>query len=333
MPRAERLRVGLAGAGMISRHHLIAWSRLPAARVVAVCDPDRARARARAEAFSIGHVFGAADEMLDGAALDAVDIATPRATHADLVRRAAARGIDVLCQKPLAPDHAEAAALVAAVDGRARLMVHENWRFRPYYRQAKAWLAAGLIGEVRSCRLAAVSSGLLPDPAGRRPALDRQPFLAREPRLIIAELLIHHLDVARWLLGPLRLKDTRIHRADVPVIGETAADIRLETGSGAPVEIVGDWAAPGRPPRSGDVMAVTGTRGTLRLAEHRLELDGAERRCLTYDPDAAYQASFDAAIAHFAACLRTGDVFETSGADNLATLQLVDAAYAAADGG
>jgi predicted dehydrogenase len=38
------LRVALAGAGMVSRHHLIAWSRVPAARVVAVADPDRARA-------------------------------------------------------------------------------------------------------------------------------------------------------------------------------------------------------------------------------------------------------------------------------------------------
>lgn len=330
MPGAERLRVGLAGAGMISRHHLIAWSRLDSVQVVAVCDPDRERAQARAVEFAIPNVYGSADDMFGGVAIDAVDIATPRETHADLVRLAAARGIDVLCQKPLTPGHVEAAALVAEVGGIVRLMVHENWRFRPWYRQAKAWLDAGLIGEVEAFRLAAISSGLLPDAEGRRPALERQPFLAHERRLIIAELLIHHLDVARWLLGPLQVRAADLSHGDAPVVGETGADIRLETETGAPVEIIGDWAAPGQPPRQGDVMEIRGARGTLRLADHRLELDGAGRHGLTYDPEAAYQASFDAAIAHFVSCLRTGDTFETDGTDNLATLQLVDAAYTAA---
>ena len=330
MQRAERLRVGLAGAGMISRHHLIAWSRLESVQVVAVCDPDQGRAQARAAEFAIPEVYGTVEDLLNGTAIDAIDIATPRETHVDLVRLAAARGIDVLCQKPLAPDFGEAKALVADVGGSARLMVHENWRFRPYYRQAKAWLEAGLIGGVEAFRLAAISSGLLPDADGRRPALERQPFLAHERRLIIAELLIHHLDVARWLLGPLKVSGTDISHGDAPVVGETGADIRLVTETGAPVEVIGDWAASGQPARPGDVMAITGARGTLRLAGHRLELNGVERRSLTYDPAAAYQASFDAAIAHFVDCLRSGGAFETDGTDNLATLQLVDAAYAAA---
>ena len=330
MPAADPLRVGLVGAGMISRHHLIAWSRLDAVRVVAVCDPDQDRAQARAAEFAIPEVYGTVEDMLNGTAIDAIDIATPRETHVELVRLAAARGIDALCQKPLAPEFDEAEALVAEVSGSIRLMVHENWRFRPYYRQAKAWLEAGLIGEVEAFRLAAISSGLLPDAEGRRPALERQPFLANERRLIIAELLIHHLDMARWLLGPLQVRAADISHGDAPVVGETGADIRLVSETGAPVEVVGDWAAPGQPPRSGDVMAVKGARGTLRLADHRLDLDGIDRRSLTYDPDAAYQASFDAAIAQFVDCLRTGEAFETDGSDNLATLQLVDAAYAAA---
>ncbi len=330
MPAADPLRVGLAGAGMISRHHLIAWSRLESVQVVAVCDPDHGRAQARAAEFAIPNVYESADDMLDGVTIDAVDIATPRETHAGLVRLSARHGIDVLCQKPLTPAFDEAKALVAAVAGSVRLMVHENWRFRPWYRQAKAWLDAGLVGEVEAFRLAAISSGLLPDGEGRRPALERQPFLAHERRLIIAELLIHHLDVARWLLGPLQVRAAEISHGDAPVVGETGADVHLVTETGASVEIVGDWAAPGQPPRSGDVMAVKGARGTLRLADHRLDLDGIERQSLTYDPEAAYQASFDAAIAHFVDGLRTGGAFETDGADNIATLQLVDAAYAAA---
>jgi predicted dehydrogenase len=130
------LRVGLVGAGMISAHHLIAWSRVPEAKVVAIVDPDLSRAAARAAEFGIPRHYASLDELLDREkAIDAVDIASPRETHARLVRLAAERGIDVLCQKPLAPTFGEADALVRDVEGRIRLMVHENWRFRPYYRQ------------------------------------------------------------------------------------------------------------------------------------------------------------------------------------------------------
>jgi D-apiose dehydrogenase len=83
------------------------------------------------------------------------------------VRLAAERGIDVLCQKPLAPTCAEAEALVRDTDGRIRLMVHENRRFRPYYRRIAAWANEGALGTLTSGSIAVRSSGLLPDADGR----------------------------------------------------------------------------------------------------------------------------------------------------------------------
>jgi predicted dehydrogenase len=122
--------------------------------------------------------------MLGAERLDAIDIAAPRENHASLVRMGVARGLAVLCQKPLAPTLAEAEALVAETRG-ARLMVHENWRFRRYYRDAATWLPAGAIGAVQQCQITLLTSGLLPDPDGNRPALVRQPFLLHEPRLLV----------------------------------------------------------------------------------------------------------------------------------------------------
>src|SRR5262245_29379893 len=129
------LRVALAGAGMISRHHLIAWSRRSDAKVTAICDPDRGRAAERAAAFGIPAVHESLEALLASETVDAVDIASPRETHAPLVLLAAEHGLPVLCQKPLTPTLTEGIALVGAHAGRARLMVHENWRFRPWYRQ------------------------------------------------------------------------------------------------------------------------------------------------------------------------------------------------------
>ena len=330
-PHSMPLRVALAGAGMISWYHLVAWRNAGTrARVVAVCDPDPRRAAARAEEFDIGRVYQDPAAMFTEETIDALDVASPRETHAGWVEAAADRGIDVLCQKPLTPTLTEAEALVARVGSRIRLMVHENWRFRPWYRDLKSWIAMGLLGEIALARLATISSGFLPDAAGRRPALERQPFMAREPRLMIAEVLIHHLDTMRFLCGPLRVVGARASRTLADVTGETLAAIFLETAAGAPASVVGTMAAPGYPPRPPDRLEVVGSRASAVLADNELTLLGASPRTERYDPDAGYQASFDGVIAHFVECLATGAPFETGPADNLETLRLVEHAYWAA---
>ncbi len=247
----EPLRIALAGAGMISWYHLAAWRSLgERIRVVAVCDPDLAHAKKRAEEFGIARTYQDRDTMLANEALDALDIATPRETHAAWVEAAAARGIAVLCQKPLTPTLAEAEALIRRVDGKTRLMVHENWRFRPWYRDLKGWIDAGALGEIRLATMAMINSGFLPDASGKRPAFERQPFMQHERRLMIAEVLIHHLDVMRFLCGALRVVGARASRTLADVSGETIATIFLETASGAPLVVNGTMAAPGYPPRS-----------------------------------------------------------------------------------
>jgi predicted dehydrogenase len=329
--RSMPLRVALAGAGMISWYHLVAWRNAgPRARVVAVCDPDPRRASTRAEEFGIPRVYQDAAAMLAGEEIDALDVASPREAHGAWVEAAADRGIDVLCQKPLTPTLAEAEALVERVGTRVRLMVHENWRFRPWYRELKKWIAAGMLGEIALARLSTISSGFLPDASGRRPALVRQPFMAHEPRLLIAESLIHHLDTMRFLCGPLRVVGARTNRTLAEVVGETLAAIFLETAAGAPVTVIGTMAAPGYPPRPPDRLELIGHKASAVLAENELRLLGPTLQTQQYDGDAGYQASFDGVIAHFVDCLETGAPFETRPADNLETLRLVEHAYWAA---
>jgi predicted dehydrogenase len=134
-PRTSKpLRVALAGAGMISWYHMVGWRKLgERVRVVAVCDPDPAKACKRADEFGIPSVYTDRDAMLSAERLDALDVASPRETHAEWVDAAVARGIDVLCQKPMTPTLAESHALVRRVEdaGKSRLMVHENCDFVP----------------------------------------------------------------------------------------------------------------------------------------------------------------------------------------------------------
>jgi D-apiose dehydrogenase len=70
---APRLKyVGMARAGMISHHHLLAWSRIPEyAQVIAICDPDISQARSRATEFGIPNIYPSAKAMLHTQLLDA----------------------------------------------------------------------------------------------------------------------------------------------------------------------------------------------------------------------------------------------------------------------
>ena len=324
------LRVGMVGAGWVTQHHLPGWARLnEAAQVVAIADPDPTAALSRAAAFGIARTFASAEQMLDAIPLDAVDVAAPRECHAEAVRLAAARGLPVLCQKPLAPTLREARSLVAEVEGRSRLMVHENWRFRPCYRDLSRWLAEGRIGDVVQGQMTLLSSGLLPDADGALPALVRQPFIATLERALVMEILIHHIDTLRFLLGELALRHARLGRASPAMRGEDRAFLAFETAFGAPVSLLANLAVAGQPPGLVDRLTLIGTRGTIVLEGDTLTCFGARAARLTYDMPACYLHSYAAAIAHFVECLNSGAPFETAPRDALRTLELVEAAYAA----
>ena len=322
------LRVGLIGAGMVSRHHLIAWSALgDNATVVAIADPSNANAARRAGEFGHPAIFTDAETMLAEAALDAVDIAAPRQFHAPLVRMVAQRGLPVLCQKPLAPTLDESIRLASDVKDRTRLMVHENWRFRGYYRDAAAWLRAGRIGTVKQAQLTLLTSGVLPDAGGLRPALERQPFMRGEKRMLVAEVLIHHLDALRVLLGPMQVKAAGLSRTYEAMAGEDGAVIQLHTAAGAHVSIFASFAAHGHPAAQVDRLDILGDKGSIHLDGAALTCTGETPEEKTYDLAAEYQGSYNRTIAHFVDGLRNGTPFETSPDDNLETLRLVEDCY------
>lgn len=325
-----RLKIVLAGAGWISPFHLAGWTAMPGVEVAAVCDPALDRARARAAEFGIPRTYADFAEMLERERPDAVDIATSVGSHAPLARLAAERGVHVLLQKPMAPTAAEGEALVRDVGDRVRVMVHENFRFRPHYLAVREWLAAGKIGTPRQARLAVRSSGFLSIDGAVPALLVRQPYLQAFPRLLIFEGLIHHLDVLRCLFGDLTVESATLRRINPALTGEDTAVVVLTGTDGFTAVLDGSYAAPGYPATPVDRLEIMGTGATLLYDVTRLALVGQDEPSLAFDPLHTYQAPFTAAIRHFVDCLTSGRPFETEAADNLAVLRLVEACYAAA---
>lgn len=323
-------RVGLVGAGAISTYHLTGWAERRDAKVVAICEPDPRRAEERAAQFEIGKTYRALDEMLDAEQLDIVDIVTPRETHVPLIEKVAKRGLPVICQKPLAPTLAEASGVTERVRGQTRLMVHENWRFRPYYRRLKQLLSDGILGRALHLDIAFYRGGLNATGGVAAPGLVRQPFMATEPRLLVAESLIHHIDVARWLVGPLKLSDAHLKRTSDLVVGEDSAVLLFTGASGETVSIRGSMHAAGYDYRADDIFSVAGTRSSARYQDGRLDVIGETTSSEMFDYQACYQQSFSAVIAHFCEQLKSGGAFETAPEDHLQTLALVEEIYARA---
>jgi hypothetical protein len=151
--------------------------------------------------------------------------------------------------------------------------------------------------------------------------------------LIVLELGPHHFDIVRFLFGEPQDVYTRTLKVTPAeyVAGEEVATTLLGYPDRlAQVEL--SWASLGYPADAvnPDVLAIEGTEGSLFLdydGQMRLSRRDGRQERIAIDTTDAYRRSWQAALAHFAECLVSGEPFETSGTDNLNTLRLVFAAY------
>jgi myo-inositol 2-dehydrogenase / D-chiro-inositol 1-dehydrogenase len=181
-------RIGIIGIGTMGAAHLRTLAGDVAdAQVVAVSDADLVRARAAAAAVPGLRVLGDPNELIEGADVDAVVIASSDSTHEAFVLACVAAGKPVLCEKPLATT-AEASLRVVEAEaalGRRLVQVGFMRRFDRDYAAVKHELDDGRLG-----------GPLLVHCAHRN---------SRVPATYTSEMLItssmtHEIDVARWLI-------------------------------------------------------------------------------------------------------------------------------------
>src|SRR6202161_721075 len=189
----RKLGVGVLGVGEMGKRHAENLRRLvPEARLVAIGDASAERARVVAEELEIENWYSSLDAMLERKDLDAVLIATPDKFHAQAVERAVRAGKDVLCEKPLALNLADARAAIDAVakSGR-RLQVGFMRRYDPAYAASMARIDAGEIG-----------TPVIFKSVGRDKT--EPPIAAYQPILngmLFYTNTIHDFDLARWLMS------------------------------------------------------------------------------------------------------------------------------------
>jgi myo-inositol 2-dehydrogenase/D-chiro-inositol 1-dehydrogenase len=180
--------VALIGSGRMGSFHAETLARrVPGARLVAVADAAPGAAERLVDTVGAGRAYTDAAQLWDDSSVDAVVIATPARTHADLVVAAARAGRGVFCEKPMAVtlDDADRGIEAARAAG-VVLQVGFNRRFAADWTAARRVIDSGRLGTPRLLR------SVTRDPGGFDPA--RVP-----PDTIFLETLIHDFDTLRFL--------------------------------------------------------------------------------------------------------------------------------------
>jgi inositol 2-dehydrogenase len=188
-----KVRIGLIGAGRMGTtfaHHLA--FTVTEAEFVAVADAGSEAARQVTARYGAPAHYNDYRALLDRNDIEAVVIASPTPTHAEIIQAAAAAGKHIFSEKPLALTLAACDRAIAAVEAAGvKLQLGFMRRYDPAYVAAKQHIDSGAIGGVAMIKL-----------IGRDPKRPNLEFARRENSGgLIMDMAIHDFDLARWLTG------------------------------------------------------------------------------------------------------------------------------------
>ncbi len=333
MTGLQRLGVACVGAGYFSQFHYESWARIGRVDLLASCnrDIDKARATGLPAYDDLGR-------MLNEQRPDLLDIILPPVAHATTIRTALAHGIrHMICQKPFCIDLDEARTITAEAEAvGAMIVVHENFRFQPWFRAIRAAIAEGRIGQVQQ-----VTFRLRPgDGQGADAYLDRQPYFQDMEKFLIHETGVHYVDTFRYLLGAPQSVYADLRRINPVIAGEDAGYVVFAYENGQRALLDGnrhlDHAAENTRCTMGEGL-IEGTEGTLRLKGDGsvwLRAFGTteETPLLAADRSGRFGGDCVHALQSHVVCgLLDGDPIENLARDYLAVIETENAIYHSAE--
>jgi predicted dehydrogenase len=331
------LRFAIFGAGFWTRYQLSAWCELRGAECVAIYNRTASKAEAIAREFGIAAVYDDAEKLLREVKPDFVDNITEVGGHKPLSLLCAKHRVPCICQKPMAASLADARAMVAAFrKAKTPFFVHENWRWQTPMRALKGILESSVIGAPFRARLTMVSGF---------DCWANQPALRELEQFILTDLGTHILDVARVFFGEANSLYCQTQRTLAPAVkGENVATLLLSMGK-AKTSVVIELGYTKTPLEASvrecfpqTLAFIEGPRGSIELcADYVIRVTTGKGTLIQRHAPPRYDwanPAYDIAHASIVDChrnllaaLQRKGRGETTGEDNLKTLELVFAAY------
>ncbi len=323
------VRIAIAGGGYGAKVALPVYAGLDEFEPVAIWSrrPERARELAASAGLPLG--TSDLDELLAVPGLEAVHVATPVVTHADFACAAAARGLHVMCEKPLGDNLAEARRIVAAIDAAGVVGAVNYGRRMQATRARLIELAREVVGAPRMVSISLIH-GDHADP-------DSRPFTwVNDARLGGGRLQgygVHDLDLVLELFAVEAVAAAT--EVGVPLRDDGAGGLRRVTAEDAFAILlrfrggglgVVTLASTVRHPR-GEVLELYGEGGTVRLdADRRIWWGRAGDELRAEGPvSASSTEAFERVARAFHAAIRDGAPPEPSLAEGLRVQAVYDA--------
>ncbi|MFC2076764.1 Gfo/Idh/MocA family protein [candidate division KSB1 bacterium] len=282
---AEPINIAIVGAGIAARElHLPVYRKLTKQfRVKLVCGRTLDKAQTLAAEFGCDATTDY-DEVLGIPEIEAVDLCLPIELNHDYALGAAEAGKNILCEKPIGAGIDEAAAMVS-IPARfgIRMMVAENYRYRPTFIRAKKLIDDGVIGRPHLLIHNHLSGRVDSPTAWRR--------THKYPGGFLLDGGVHYVNALRLMGGEIRSVKANVNSAN-PILGRVdTAVVALEFASGALGSLVMGYAAH---PISGPTYLACGFLGTLAISDGKIELfAGRERKKIwRFKDDYGFTAQF-----------------------------------------
>ena len=199
------IRVLIVGTGGMANAHAEAFAAMDGVEVVGGVDPNPDNLHAFNAKHGITHAFDTVADALAWGAFDAASNVTPDAVHHRTTLPLLAAGKHVLCEKPLAVNHADAVEMAQAAEAAGVInMVNLTYRNVPALMQAYALVQEGMIGEVRHFEAAYLQSWLTQPAWGEWREEDQ--WLWRLSRAhgsmgVLGDVGVHIVDFATFAAG------------------------------------------------------------------------------------------------------------------------------------
>ncbi|MBV8774046.1 MAG: Gfo/Idh/MocA family oxidoreductase [Deltaproteobacteria bacterium] len=308
------LRGAISGFGAVAAQaHLAGWQSQPHVSIVAVHDPAAARRHLAINLVKNIRVYDDLELMLDGEALDFVDIASPPPFHAPAAKQVLRAGANVIVEKPLCLTREELAELtqLAASTNRLLLCVH-NWKYSPAYRRAQELITAGRLGQIQYISLVRMRTAPAgTPPAGTAPANYDGAEWRRHSKSgggILIDHGWHSFYLAHWLTGgqkPVSVSSYLGFDAHTGV--DTLAHLRIRFPGTTIVNVLLTWDSPVRKTAA----FIVGTDGVLEMDADKILFTEGSGRTASYSlnggPDDSYHRGwFAAAAADYTRALNEG---------------------------
>ncbi len=314
------VRFGIVGCGRIAQSHLQALATLPQAKLVAVVENRPAAGAAVAEEYRCALFADHRDPALPDL-VEAVIVCTPPNLHHDIVRHFLERGIHVLCEKPLTIHSADARDLVALSNQKeATLMMASKFRYVDDIIKSKAIIESGILGRIILYENSFCSKINMADRWNSQKEISGGGVLIDNGS--------HSADIARYLVGPI----VDVHaQCGPPTQGREVEDtirVQFQSKSGILGTFDLSWSIT---KESKNYIQVFGSEGTLQVGwkGSRYCQDGSSKWIpfgTGYDKTKAFASQH----ANFIDCLKGRDRAVITAEDSLASVLVVEAAYASA---